>query len=139
MKRIPRPSAGVVIGLLALCVAIGGTAIAGGGKKPKTGTIVGYAQVKANGDVRTTKSLNVTNANVDVFLDDPSTYCFKNLPFNYKGAQVTMDDYSVKHPVDIAASFAKSGFRCEAGYNASVLTSGGGGDFPLGFYVVFYK
>jgi hypothetical protein len=77
-----------VVAVLALFLALGTGAVLAG-RHPTTGKIVGYAKVKANGDVARTKSLHVRNSNVSH--PDPGYYCFRNLSFRFKGAQVTID------------------------------------------------
>lgn len=140
-RKLRMPSPGLVVGLLALLVAIGGTAIAGGGGS-STGKIVGYAKVKADGDVVGTKSLNVNDSNVD--LDATSAFCFKNLPFNFKGGQATIDYAGAANGDREIAQFAKGNPFGDCGasnVDAEVATANANDTIfaPHPFYVQFYK
>ena len=137
-KKIHRPSPALAISLAAMAVAIGGTAImaqAGGGGAADTGKIVGYAQVKADGDVRGKRSLNVRDRNVTV--EPGSVYCFRNLPFTFKGMQATIDyDSSDTTEPHVQAAHRDPG---GCGGDGEVATSDGGGPAPEPFFVVFYR
>jgi hypothetical protein len=50
---------------------------------------VAYARVSAGGQVIASSSRGVTNANITV--ESTSAYCFRNLPFQFKTAQATID------------------------------------------------
>src|SRR3954469_8394692 len=50
---------------------------------------VGYAHVAASGDVIESGSRGVADSNVTV--ESISAYCFRNLPFQFKTAQATVD------------------------------------------------
>ena len=78
-----------VAATLALVLALGAGVYATAGGRPDTGKIVGYAKVKADGSVVNNKSLNVRASNVT--LEATSAFCFRNLPFRFKGAQVSID------------------------------------------------
>jgi hypothetical protein len=136
-----RPSGATVIALIALFVAIGGTAIAVHAHGTSNGKIVGYARVDADGQVISSQSKNVTNADVD--LKETSSYCFKHLPFTFKGAQATIDfggigigGASEQAEVSKGDPFHECG---TTGVGAEVVTSDGDNASPQPFYVVFYK
>lgn len=139
-KRIPRPSPALAISIAAMAVAIGGTAImaqagGGGGRGGDTGKIVGYAQVKADGDVRGKRSLNVRDRNVTV--EAGSVYCFRNLPFTFKGMQATIDyDLSDTAEPHIQAAHRDPG---GCGGDGEVTTANTEGPAPEPFFVVFYR
>jgi hypothetical protein len=65
------------------------------GKVPRAGQAdiafspVAYARVAASGDVIESQSRGVADANVTV--ESTSAYCFRNLPFQFKTAQATID------------------------------------------------
>jgi hypothetical protein len=65
------------------------------GKVPSAGQAdiafspVAYARVAASGDVIEASSRGVGDANVSV--ESTSAYCFRNLPFQFKTAQATID------------------------------------------------
>lgn len=127
-----------VAALLALVLALGnGVVFAGGGTS--NGRIVGYARVRANGTVIGNRSLNVTSSNVT--LESTSAFCFRDLPFNFKGAQVTMD-YGATGVAPLEASFALGNpwGDCDgADVQAEVATSDGTSFGPEPFFIVFYR
>ena len=136
-----RPSSATVIALVALFVALGGTALAVHGHGTTTGKIVGYARIDADGAVIAKQSKNVTNADVD--LRETSAYCFKHLPFTFKGVQASIDfgnigigGTSEQAEVSKGDPFHECG---STGIDAEVLTSDGDTVSPMPFYVVFYK
>jgi hypothetical protein len=132
-----------VTATLALFFALGaGVVFAGGGGGSKPGKIVGFAKVKANGDVVAGQSKKVRGSNVA--LENDSAYCFRNLPFKFKGAQVTIDYGADEEGGGIGseASFAKGDpyGDCNPGaVDAEVATSDGGSYETRPFYIVFYK
>jgi hypothetical protein len=136
LKTIPKPSPALAISIAAMAVAIGGTTIfaqAGGGND--TGKIVGYAQVKADGDVRAKRSLNVNNSNVTV--ETGSVYCFRNLSFSFKGLQATVDYDSSNTEQPHVQGAVKGPGGC--GGDGEVTTADALGPAPEPFFVVFYK
>ena len=142
--KLRMPSPGLVVGLLALIVAIGGSAIAGG-RGSNTGRIVGYAKVKVNGDVVGKRSLNVRDANVFRDSTNPYSYCFKNLDFTFKGGQVTIDYGGPGSLENGLGHFARGnpyGECSGAGVDAQVVTgddTGVSASTSQPFYVQFYK
>jgi hypothetical protein len=130
-----------VVAVIALFLALGsGVALAGrGGAR---GTIVGYAQVKADGTVVANRSLNVAQSNVA--LESTAAYCFRNLPFSFKGAQVTVD-YRIANTLSgetEQAEFTRGnpfGDCAGSGVQAEVATSDGLNFEPVSFFIVFYK
>jgi hypothetical protein len=121
-----------------MAVAIGGTAIvaqAGGGGGSDTGKIVGYAQVKADGDVQAKRSLNVKNSNVS--LETGPVYCFRNLSFKFKGLQATVDYDSSDTALPHIQAARKGPGGC--GGDGEVATADALGPAPEPFFVVFYK
>ena len=76
-----------VVAVMALFLALGNGVVLAGGLQ--TGKIVGFARVQADGSVVEARSLNVTDANVT--LESTSAYCFRNLPFAFKGSPVTIE------------------------------------------------
>ncbi len=130
-----------MIALIALFVALGGTALAVHGHATSNGKIVGYARVDPDGNVISHQSKNVTNADVD--LKETAAYCFKHLPFSFKGAQATIDlgnlgigGATEQAEVSKGDPFHECG---TTGVQAEVVTSDGDNVSPEPFYVVFYK
>jgi hypothetical protein len=138
-----KPTYANVTATLALFFALGaGVVFAGGGGGAKPGKVVGYAKVKANAGVVARQSKNIRNSNVA--LENDAAYCFRNLPFRFKGAQVTIDYGADKDGGGIGseASFAKGDpyGDCDPGaVDAEVATSDGANYGPRPFYIVFYK
>lgn len=135
-----RPSASLVISVIALVIAVGGAGVfAIAGHHPSSGKIVGYALVKPNGDVVGKHSLNVRDSNL--VPAGTYAYCFRNLPFNFQGAVATVDygstgnDYNQNPSVQFLRGNAPD---CPP-EQAEVVTSTKNGLTGLGFYVEFYK
>ena len=121
----------------AMAVAIGGSAInAQGGGDSDTGKIVGYAFVNDNGDVSGKLSLNVRNNNVGV---EDGVFCFRNLPFGFKGVQAAID-YRESSSAISTAQVVKGDFSCSGTAEAEVQTfTSGGSNEAEPVFVQFYK
>jgi len=128
-----------VVAMVALFFALAnGVALAGRGGS--TGKIVGYARIKADGTVVAAKSLNLGQSNVT--LENTSAYCFRDLPFAFKGAQVTIDYAAAPAGETEQAEFSRGNpfADCDgSGVQAEVATSDGLTFQPEPFYIVFYK
>jgi hypothetical protein len=140
MSRIRKPSPALIVSLVAVLLAVGGTAFGGGSSN---GRIVAYAKVNADGGVAERKSLNIGDGNV--LLHPTSLYCFKNLPFRFKGAQVTIDFGGVANGSREIAEFAlgdPNGGACETSNVDAVVSTADantGAFVPHPFFVQFYK
>jgi hypothetical protein len=155
-KLRPRLTYGNVTATLALFLALGGGAYAAidlvgrndiQSKHIKKGQVKGvdvaeetlnnvpraiYANVDSDGDV--TRARGISSSDVAVG-SSPDTYCFRNLPFEPRGAQAAID-YSEANLEDSEIHFdVGSVFECPAGTQAFVWGPGG----PLGFYIVLYR
>jgi hypothetical protein len=130
-----------VVAAIALFLALGtGAVLASGNRGSSSGKIVGYARVKANGDVIAARSRNIDNANVKQ--ENIAAYCFRHLPFQFKGAQVTIDygkigdgrseqaEFAIGNPYDDCA-----GSKVEA----EVATSNGADFAKEAFFIQFYR
>ena len=128
-----------VAAVVAVSLALGNGVVFAGGGTTSAGKIVGYAKVRADGIVVTAKSLNVESSNVT--LESDSAYCFRNLPFKFKGAQVTLDYRDIGEFEGLAQFVLGNPYGdCEgAQVQAEVATSDGVDWRPIGFFVVFYK
>jgi hypothetical protein len=139
-RRIKRPSPALLVSFAAMAVAIGGTAVIaqGSGSGPPKGNVVGYAQVSLNGDVSSKGSLNVKNSNVSPD-DTAGIYCFRGLPFKFRGLQATVN-YASSSTISPHTQVARkySGGDCP-GADALVAISGNSDYQSSGFFVVFYK
>ena len=127
-----------VVAVMALFLALGnGVVHAAGGSG--AGKIVGFARVKADGTVVAAKSFNVQSSNVT--LESSSAYCFRDLPFAFKGAQVTIDYSGSENGLETAQFARGDPFDDCAGdgVQAEVATTDGIDFQPQSFYVVFYK
>ena len=126
----------VGLGAAALVIALGGVALsAHAGKSGGSGKIVGYAHVRADGTVDAARSRNVTGANVR-----PQTgwYCFKRLPFEFKGIQATMD-WQDSNSFDTVSAM-KGDDVCDGHADAEVHPYNTHASLESGaFYVVFYR
>jgi hypothetical protein len=131
---IRRPSAALVISVIALCVAIGGAGVFALAAGSNNGKIVAYALVKPNGHVVGNKSLNISASDVD--LESTSAYCFRHLP-TFKGISVTADYFETASPSVSASTTSQD--CSSSNTDAEVATSDGSGFAPQGFYVEFYK
>ena len=134
-----RPSAALALSIAAMAVAIGGTAIVaqGSGSGPAKGNVVGYAKVDVNGDVSSKGSLNVKNSNVSP-ADTGGIYCFKGLPFKFRGLQATVDYANSATAFPHTQVARNPGSDCPGG-DALVAISDNTNYEPSGFFVVFYK
>jgi len=124
--------------MAAMAVAIGGSAIAaqGGGGGSKTGEIVGYAFVNDNGNVTSNLSLNVGNGNVGV---EDDIFCFRNLPFKFKGIQAVID-YRGSTSATSTTQVVKGDNNCSGTAEAEVLTVTSAGSIEAEpVFVQFYK
>ncbi len=130
-----------VAAAIALFLALGtGAVVASSKRGPSTGKIVGFAKVKANGDLVATKSRNIRQSNVA--LENTAGYCFKHLPFKFKGAQVTIDYSKVSDGQTEQAEFAIGDPFADCTSNdveAEVATSDGTNFAPQPFFIQFYK
>jgi len=108
---------------------------------------VAYARVAASGDVIESGSRGVGDGNVTV--ESTSAYCFRNLPFQFKTAQATIDfESSANQEPDIGASAVTSvalgnpfGDCAGSGVQLEVVTSRADtADYvKSGFFVVFWN
>jgi hypothetical protein len=123
------------------------------GKVPSAGLAdvafspVAYARVAASGDVVEVSSRGVGDANVS--LESTSAYCFRNLPFQFKTAQATVDfQSSVAQQPGMGASAVASvalgnpfGDCAGAGVQLEVITAKANTAEYVrsGFFVVFWN
>ena len=123
------------------------------GKVPSAGQAdvalspVAYARVAASGDLIESGSRGVGDGNVTV--ESTSAYCFRNLPLEFKTAQVTIDfESSANQQPDIGASAVAStalgnpfGDCAGSGVQLEVVTSRADtADYSQsGFFVVFWN
>jgi hypothetical protein len=123
------------------------------GKVPSAGhadvaySPVAYARVAASGDVIESGSRGVADGNVTV--ESMSAYCFRNLPFQFKTAQATVDfESSANQEPDIGASAVASaalgnpfGDCAGGGVQLEVVTSRADtAEYARsGFFVVFWN
>jgi hypothetical protein len=108
---------------------------------------VAYARVAASGDVIESGSRGVGDGNVTV--ESTSAYCFRNLPFQFKTAQATIDfESSATQEPDIGASAVASvalgnpfGDCAGSGVQVEVVTAGAQNAqyAKSGFFVVFWN
>ena len=157
-----RPSPGLVVGIIALFVALGGTSYAAivtlpknsvGTAQIKNGAVTAgkinasarlrpmiYARLESDGSINKTRSSGITQAMVH--LRKTSAFCFSNLPFTPKSGSVTIDYGQTGNGVgqqaqlEIATGAASD---CNSGEHVEVATETVAGVFnPQGFYVVLY-
>lgn len=132
-----RPSPAMAMSIAAMAVAVGGTAIAAqaGGGGGGTGKIVGYAYVNDAGDVSGNLSLNVRNGNVGL---EGQVFCFRNLPFKFKGLQAGID-YRASSSASSTTQVLKGEYECD-GAEAEVRTVTSAGALEAEpIFVQFYK
>ena len=108
---------------------------------------VAYARVAASGDVIESSSRGVGDGNVTV--ESKSAYCFRNLPFQFKTAQATIDFESAANQApDIGASAVASvalgnpfGDCAGPGVQLEVVTARAdtASYAKCGFFVVFWN
>jgi len=108
---------------------------------------VAYARVAAGGDVIEASSRGIADSNVTV--ESISAYCFRNLPFQFKTAQATIDfESSANQDPDIGASAVASvaignpfGDCAGGSVQLEVVTSRAdtAAYAKSGFYVVFWN
>jgi len=108
---------------------------------------VAYARVAASGDVIESGSRGVGDGNVSV--ESTSAYCFRNLPFQFKTAQVTIDfESSANQEPDVGATAVASaalgnpfGDCAGSGMQAEIVTARADtGDYvKSGFFVTFWN
>jgi hypothetical protein len=108
---------------------------------------VAYARVAASGDVIESGSRAVGDANVTV--ESTSAYCFRNLPFQFKTAQATIDfESAATQSPDIGASAVASvalgnpfGDCAGQGVQLEIVTARAqdGQYAKSGFFVVFWN
>jgi len=108
---------------------------------------VAYARVAASGDVIESGSRGVGDGNVSV--ESTSAYCFRNLPFQFKTAQVTIDfESSANQEPDVGATAVASaalgnpfGDCAGSGVHAEIVTARADtGDYvKSGFFVTFWN
>jgi len=162
LERLKRPSPGLVVAIIALFVALGGTSYAAivsvprnsvGTAQLKNGAVtaskinksahyaqVVYAHVLADGTVDTTQSKGIKGSMVH--LRAASAFCFSGLPFKPKGGSATIDyGHTVGGSTELALLQISSshGTDCNSGEHVEVATSSTPGTFaPEAFYVVIY-
>jgi hypothetical protein len=122
------------------------------GKVPSAGQAdvafspVAYAHVAASGDVIESESRGVGDANVTV--ERTSAYCFRNLPFQFKTAQATIDfESSANQEPDIGPSAVVSVAlgnpfgNCAGGSQLEAVTADAhSADYAKsGFFLVFWN
>jgi hypothetical protein len=95
---------------------------------------IAFANVNSDGTVELANSKGITNANVEFFGSPEHTYCFRDLPFDPRGAQVTLD-YSGSNLDDKVHFDVGSVTPCAPGDQAFVW---GVGD-EVSFYIAFYR
>ncbi len=141
MSRFPRkPSPAIVVAVIALSVAVGGTAV--GGNQPEANVPGALAGIKANGTVDPdVPSRALTNARVDHPVQ--GFYCF-NLAFAPRAAAVTgavddglADDAVLSYTLD-PGQFV----QCPPSADAEVTNLDGSDDFSLqndAFNIHFFR
>jgi len=161
-KRLRRPSPGLVVGIVALFVALGGTSYAAivtlpknsvGTAQLKAGAVTAgkinasarlspviYAHVLASGSVDVYQSKGITGSMVH--LRKTSAFCFANLPFRPKSGSVTVDFANdTSGTTELAQLAISSGTApdCNSGEHVEVATSTSSGTYgPQPFYLVLY-
>jgi hypothetical protein len=102
---------------------------------------VAYARVAADGDVMEANSRRVSDSNVA--LESESAFCFRNLPFEFETAQVTIDYTSAGEGDEEIAQLALGdvGGDCEEGAEVEVATAdANASNFePFGFFILFVR
>jgi hypothetical protein len=154
-----RPSPAMVIALVALVIAAAGVAVAQPGatsskkskgvtaKKAKKiantqiaalGNPIAFAHVSASGVVDSGRSKNVATANVTA--QGSGIYCFRNLGFAFKGADITTDYDDSSNEFDPQFGVANPG-PCASPAQAYVamVTNNGAAAINGGFYIAFYN
>jgi len=153
MKRVfRRPSPAMVVAIVALIAALGGTALAGGvinkkkAKKIANNVVtqrapglavasaksadtantaqspVAWAHVAANGDLLGSSS-NITQANEDNPFGD-GEYCFRDLTFPFKSIQASVDGAGASSRADIAQVGVPDPADCRSGNGFSGTQAG---------------
>ena len=162
-KALRAPSPALVISLIALFVALGGTSYAAiislpknsvGTKQLKTGAVTAkkinasahlspviYAHVLADGTVDASQSKGITQSMVHLRVT--SAFCFSSLPFTPKGGSVTMDfgdPYgSLSEVGQLQISSTSQTANCNSGEPVEVATLSDPSTYaPEAFYVVLY-
>ena len=133
-----RPSPALAMSMAAMAVAIGGSAIAAqaGGGASDTGKIVGYAYVSDTGEVSSKLSLNLRNSNVGV---EDNYFCFRHLPFKFKGIQATID-FRDSSSASSTLQALKGDFGCSGTAEAEIQTiTSAGSNEAEPVFVQFYK
>ena len=158
-----RPSPGLVVALIALFVALGGTSYAAivrvprnsvGTAQLKKGAVTAkkinasahlspviYAHVLADGTVDASQSKGITQSMVHI--RKTSAFCFSSLPFTPKGGSVTMDfgdpDGSLAEVGQLQISSTSQTVDCNSGEPVEVATVSNPSTYaPEAFYVVLY-
>jgi hypothetical protein len=153
-----RPSPSMAVALAALVVAAAGVAVAQPGatsskSKPVTtkkvkkianaqiaalGNPVAFAHVSASGVVDTGRSKKITTGNVTA--QGSGIYCFRNLGFAFKGADITTDYDDSTNEFDPQFGVANPG-PCSPAAQAYVamITNDGAASTNGGFYIAFYN
>jgi hypothetical protein len=157
-----RPSPALLVSLVALFVALGGTSYAAitslpknsvGTAQLKNGAVtapkinvsamlhrVVYALVNADGTVDATQSSGITSSMVHLY-SPPTRYCFSGLPFTPNGGSVTIAGTTALNPGgDAYLQTSDSGVAldCPAEASVEVATHFGGQTNPEAFYIVLY-
>jgi hypothetical protein len=160
-KRLRRPSPGLVLGVVALFVALGGTSYAAvvslpknsvGTAQLKSGAVTAgkinasarlspviYAHVLADGTVDASHSKGITSSMIH--LRAGSAYCFSYLPFKPKGGSATVDyDNALHGNTELAElKFSNGNEDCNDGERVEVATASAPGTFGAeAFYIVLY-
>ena len=139
-QSAPRPSAAMVVAIVALVVAIGGTAIiaqAGGGDGG--GGILGFAQVRQDGSVVAKKSEGIRSSNVNSLSN--GVYCFKGIR-GVRGGQVTSDYLGGGSSTTVSQFGLGVGSGCPANtrFFVSNTDAGPSGGFPeSAFFILLYR
>jgi hypothetical protein len=152
-----RPSPAMLVAMIALTLGLAGSAVAADAlsksdvkkiakkqakKEAKKGfnARVAYARVADDGDVIEADSRRVSDSNVT--LEETSAFCFRNLPFDFKTAQVTIDYADASGDEEIAqVALGDAGGDCEGSAELEVATANAfESDFePFGFFILFVR
>jgi hypothetical protein len=161
-KRLRRPSPGVVIGIIALFVALGGTSYAAvvsvprnsvGTAQLKNGAVTAkkisaaarlspviYAHVMIDGTIDAAQSKGITQSMIH--LRSTSAYCFSGLPFKPKNGSVAIDyAHATTEDSELAELEISTGTAtdCNAGEHIEVATISTPGTYDQEpFYLVLY-
>jgi hypothetical protein len=100
-------------------------------------TPVAFAYVLADGTVEAARSENLTSAKI--VAEGSGTYCLRALEFEFKGAQVTVDEATSAAFLSGLFEIGNPSSACETPGTEAVVSIGGfAGGINGGFYILFY-